>query len=93
MQNLEVLEEQSNEENSPMIKQKKAGMMRQLTDSPTNNFVNTNSRQSSLKRSRKELFSLNEITLTNQREKIVPIVSMRSFNIEAEEQEDETLRV
>ena len=63
-------------------------MMRHISNSPTN-FINVDSRASSLKRSRKELLTLNEITLTNQKEKVVPIITMRSSNIGAENEDYE----
>ena len=47
LKSLEVLEECSNEDNSPMIKQKKArgGLLRHMSSSPTN-FINCTSKKS-----------------------------------------------
>lgn len=77
MRSLEVLEECSNEDNSPCIKHKKAGLMKRCSSSPTN-FINISGRKSgavgSFNDQSKAKLSYNQITLSNQKD--VPPIRM-----------------
>ena len=70
LKSLEVLEERSNEDNSPAIKQKKAGQLVRCSSSPTN-FVTTSGRKPNVgafDNQSKTVLSMNKITLSNQKE-------------------------
>lgn len=70
LQSLEVLEECSNEDNSPLIKQKKArgGLLRHMSSSPTN-FINCTSKK-----------GMESIRLSNQKQKEVECVPLSRFD-------------
>ena len=79
MQSLEVLEERSNEDNSPQIKQIKAGYYGRNILSTDTNFINTDrngitARRQSLTNS---MITLNQITLSNQKEQIQRVESFK----------------
>ena len=77
LRSLEVLEECSNEDNSPAIREKKAGAMKRCSSSPTN-FINISGRKSGAEGSfndqSKAVLPYNQITLCNQKD--VPPIRM-----------------